>query len=109
MFSPTIASDEKWDFVKGLELLTDNVALKKWLNSLEDEMDENTVVEKRKKGHALQGLVNPNPLLDKKVPEENFHVVYDDQMLQEMVDEQMTMVTMLKKFGKSKHLANRYR
>jgi hypothetical protein len=109
VFSPTIASDEKWDFVKGLELLTDNVALKKWLNSLEDEMDENTVVEKRKKGHALQGLVNPNPLLDKKVPEENFHVVYDDQMLQEMVDEQMTMVTMLKKFGKSKHLANRYR
>ena len=107
VFSPTIASDEKWDHVKGLKLLTDNVALKKWLNSLEEEMEENTVVEKRKKGHALQGLVNPNPLLDKKVPEENFHVVYDEAVLKDMVDEQMTMVTMLKKFGKSKHLANR--
>lgn len=106
VFSPTVASDEKWDYVKEQDLLTDNVPLKKWLKKLEDEQDDG-VVQKRNKGHALQGLVNPNPLLDKKIPEKCFYAQYDDDTLQEIMDEQMHMVRMLKKYGKSKHLANR--
>ena len=31
VFSPTVASDEKWDYVKGLPLLAENLPLKKWL------------------------------------------------------------------------------
>lgn len=114
VFSPTVASDEKWffklfirDYVKQQDLLTDNVPLKKWLKSLEAEEEDNGVVHKSKKGSALQGLVNPNPLLDKKIPEKCFYSEYDDDTLQSIMDEQMEMVRLLKKCGKSKHLANR--
>ncbi len=106
IFSPTVASDEKWDYVKELPLLADNVALKKWIKELEIE-DENKVVQPRSKGQALQGLVNPEPLLDKRIPEECFYSEYDEETLRELLDEQMTMVRALKSHGKSKHLANR--
>lgn len=93
--------------VKEQDLLADNVALKKWLKSLEDNEDDNAVVKTRNKGHALQGLVNPNPLLDKKIPESCFYSEYDDTTLSDIMEEQLQMVRMLKKYGKSKHLANR--
>jgi len=107
IFSPTVASDEKWDYVKEQDLLTDNVPLKKWLKSLEEEEDDNAVVHKPKSGLPLQGLVNPNPLLDKKIPEKCFYAQYDDDTLSEIMQEQLQMVRLLKKCGKSKHLANR--
>lgn len=108
VFSPTIASDEKWDYVKRLDLIVENVPLKKWLKQMEEDMeDDNPVVESRSKGHALQGLVDPTPLLDKKIPEENFHTVYDEQLLKSMVQDQMDMVTILKHYGQPKYLANR--
>ena len=96
------------DYVKEKDLLTDNVPLKKWLKSLEEEEEEdNAVVHRPNKGSVLQGLVNPNPLLDKKIPEKCFYAQYDDETLQGIMDEQMQMVRLLKKCGKSKHLANR--
>jgi len=98
------------DWVKDQQLLADNVPLKQWLKSLEEEDEEdNVVVKTRNKGQALQGLVNPNPLLDKKIPEKCFYSEYSDTTLQEIMDEQMQMVRALKKFGKSKHLANRFK
>jgi hypothetical protein len=106
VFSPTVASDEKWDWVKEQDLLADNVALKQWLKEMDVE-DENQIVQSRTKGLALQGLVNPEPLLDKKIPEDCFYSEYSSETLQEIMDEQMVMVRALKKYGKSKHLANR--
>lgn len=107
MFSPTVASDEKWDMVKQLPLLADNVPLKKWIKSLEEEALDDSVVEKRPQAHPLQGLVNPAPLLDKRIPEENFYSDYDEDTLRGIMEEQMTVVRLLKQYGKSKHLANR--
>lgn len=107
VFSPTVASDEKWDMVKQLPLLADNTPLKKWIKSLEEEALDDSVVEKRPQAHPLQGLVNPAPLLDKRIPEENFYSDYDEDTLRGIMEEQMTVVRLLKQYGKSKHLANR--
>lgn len=107
IFSPTIASDEKWDWVKTLDLIADNVPLKKWIKQVEDELARDEIVQTKKRSHALQGLVDPLPLLDKKIPEENYHVEFDEEFLRALVAEQMQMVTILKSYGKSKHMANR--
>ena len=106
VFSPTVASDEKWDYVKRQDLLADNVPLKKWIKEFEIE-DDSAVVQSKPKGMVLQGLVNPEPLMDKRIPEDCFYSDYDEATLQGIMDEQLTIVRALKKYGKSKHLANR--
>lgn len=109
VFSPTVSSDEKWDLIKELQLLGDNTPLKKWIKQLQEksEKDDMGIVEKKPKGHPLQGLVNPSPLIDKRIPEENFYNDYNEESLREIMEEQMTVVKLLKEYGKSKHLANR--
>lgn len=99
VFSPTVASDEKWDWIKNQKLLADNIPLKKWLKKPHGE--ENTVVE--------------NPPIDieideyegGQIPEDCFYSDYDEETLQDIMDQQMRMITLLKSKGKSKHLANR--
>jgi len=107
VFSPTVASDEKWDYVKRQELLADNVPLKQWLKELAMKDSENKVVQDAPPGRELEGLVNPAPLLDRRIPEECFYSEYDEETLQEIMDEQMNVVKMLKKHDQSKHMANR--
>jgi len=104
IFSPTVASDEKWDWVKKMDLLADNTALKQWLKNKEPE-DKNKVVQDPPKSMDTQ--ISTSPLVDKKIPEECFYSDYDEDTLQEIMDEQIGIVRMLKKHGKSKHLANR--
>jgi hypothetical protein len=85
--------------VKNQKLLADNIPLKKWLKKPHGE--ENTVVE--------------NPPIDVEIdefqggqiPEDCFYSDYDEDTLQEIMSEQMRMITLLKSKGKSKHLANR--
>lgn len=107
VFSPTVASDEKWDYVKRQELLADNIPLKQWLKELAQQQSENKVVQDAPPSRELEGLVNPKPLLDFKIPEECFYSEYDEETLQEIMDEQMNVVKMLKKHDQSKHMANR--
>jgi hypothetical protein len=99
VFSPTVASDEKWDWVKSLKLLADNVPLKKWLENMTS--DDNPVVE----GPKLE--VDLPKYEDGYIPEECFYTEYDEETLTEIMEEQMKMVRLLKSKGKSKHLANR--
>lgn len=99
VFSPTVASDEKWDWVKAQKLLAENVPLKKWLENRTGE--ENTVVEAPKIEVDL-------PEWDGgQIPEDCFYSEYDEETLRDVMEEQMKMVTLLKAHGKSKHLANR--
>lgn len=99
VFSPTVASDEKWDWVKSQKLLADNVPLKKWLENMTG--DDNPVVE----GPKLE--VDLPKYEDGYIPEDCFYSEYDEETLTEIMDEQMKMVKLLKSKGKSKHLANR--
>jgi len=105
VFSPTVASDEKWDFIKEQDLLADNTELKEWLKKAEAD-DPNSVVDPPKPAALIEGM-DLEPLKDRKIPEECFYSDYDEETLKGIMDEQMAIVKLLKEHGKSKHLANR--
>jgi hypothetical protein len=105
VFSPTVASDEKWDFIKEQDLLADNTPLKEWLTKTEAEQND-SVVDARKPQALIEGM-DLNPLRDFKIPENCFYEDYDEDTLKDIMTEQMTIVKLLKEHGKSKHLANR--
>jgi hypothetical protein len=109
VFSPTIESDEKWDWVKGQKLLVENKPLKMWIKHQ---------VEKSKK--ESEGIVdNPPPSTELEqaceednkftgyIPEEHFFHDYDEDKFMEIMTEQLKLIKLLKKHGKPKFLANR--
>lgn len=69
--------------------------------------DENKVVQSAPPGRELEGLVNPKPLTDFRIPENHFYSEYDEATLVSIMEEQMAVVRLLKKHEQSKHLANR--
>jgi len=100
VFSPTVASDEKWDYVKRLPLLAENLPLKKWLLKLGEKKKTDSVVE-------AKGDVPSMEPHDPQIPESCFFSEYDEDTLIKVMDEQMAMVKLLKSHEKSKHMANR--
>lgn len=108
VFSPTVASDEKWDYVKRQKLLTENKALERWLErQKEDTHHKNTVVAPPPPSMELRQLVEKDEYFDGKIPEDKFYSEYSETDLVELMDEQMTLVRVLKRNGQTKHLANR--
>ena len=108
VFSPTIDSDEKWDWVKDQTLLVENLPLKKWLRQMaEKRAKENEVVQGPPVSHELEGLVNAQGGFTGKIPEEHFFDKYDDTTFQEIMEEQMSLIRALKKHDQPKYLANR--
>ena len=113
VFSPTVKNDEKWDWVKKQKLLSKNEKL----DNLIREM-------KNKKSHEESGgIVNRAGIKDSEIEEMDKYLTdedfdgriqekffledYDESTLQEIMDEQKTLIHLLKKFGKTKHAANR--
>jgi hypothetical protein len=108
VFSPTVASDEKWDWVKQQKLLIQNKPLHDFIEKQDKKKKQaNTVVEEA----SIQGEFDFVPPLqrdfDGKIPEEHFFSEYTEETLEEIMDEQMKLVKLLKKHDQSKHLANR--
>jgi hypothetical protein len=99
VFSPTVANDDKWEWVKKQKLLAENKPLKKWLANRTGE--ENTVVE------APKMEVDMPEFEGGQIPEDCFFSEYDEETLRSVMDEQNKMITLLSQHGKSKHLANR--
>lgn len=110
IFSPTVASDEKWDWVKNQRLLIQNKPLIQWIRKLKNKEQDgkNPVVESRQ-APEIEEMVKqiPDDDFDGRIPEENFMSEYDENTLAEIMDQQMEMVRALKRHGKTKHLANR--
>lgn len=117
VFSPTVASDEKWfkyflkrDWVKRQNLLAENKPLKNWLKDMKNkrhQQDKNEIVEHAKESCEIVENYDLKKQDDFRIPEECFYSQYDEETLQDIMDEQMRMVKLLKNCGKSKHLANR--
>ena len=99
VFSPTVASDDKWEWVKSQKLLADNIPLKKWLENMTS--DDNPVVE----GPKLE--VDLPKYEGGRIPEDCFFTDYDEDTLTGIMEEQMKMIDLLNSRGKSKYLANR--
>jgi hypothetical protein len=71
------------------------------------QKDNNDIVERANPTCEIAEGYDTEKLEDLRIPEECFYSMYDEDTLQEIMDEQMRMVKLLKKCGKSKHLANR--
>jgi hypothetical protein len=109
VFSPTVASDEKWDYIKKKKLLVENIPLKEWIKQQSRPPRENQVVQKMSAASEFEGLVaDRDPDFDGIVPENCFFEDYDEEVLRDIYEQQMQIVKLLKKHGKTKHLANRY-
>jgi hypothetical protein len=107
VFSPTINSDEKWDWIKNQKLLIENHPLKKWIKKMSEQRDEDKIVQPAPLGHELEGLVNQRESFTGVIPEEHFFDTYQDDKFMEIMEEQMSMIKLLKKHGEPKYLANR--
>lgn len=107
VFSPTIDSDEKWDWIKDQKLLIENVPLKKWMRDMAQKRKDDAIVQPAPISHELEGLVNQREKFTGKIPEEHFFDKYDDAKFMEIMEEQMSLIKALKKHNQPKYLANR--
>lgn len=107
VFSPSIESDDKWDWLKNQDLLVENKELKSWIKELSAQQDENRVVQRAPPGKELQALANMKKPVDGRIPEECFFEEYDTDTLQQIIGEQRGVIKLLKKHGEGKRLANR--
>jgi hypothetical protein len=107
IFSPTVANDEKWDWVKQQHLLAENKPLKKWLMQLKKKQGKNPVVEEPNEVDetGLDEILKEK--FDPKIPEDCFYSEYTEQDLCDILDQQQQLVDTLKAHGKTKHIANR--
>lgn len=104
---PTDFIDEKWDYIKKKKLLVENIPLKEWIQS-QSKPEGNPVVQKMSAAHEFEGLVSDrDPDFDGIIPEECFLEDYNESVLEDIYQQQMKIVKLLKKHGKTKHLANR--
>ena len=104
IFSPTILNDDKWDYVKTLNLRVENKQLIKFLKSLEDDKD----VDDNKMFPSVEGTPkNAVEKFDPKIPEQHFITLYNEETLKGFVDEQDQMIKFLKANEKPKYLADR--
>lgn len=107
VFSPTIDSDEKWDWIKDQKLIIENMPLKKWLRDMARKREDDAIVQPAPISHELEGLVNQRDKFTGKIPEEHFFDKYDDAKFMEIMEEQMSLIKALKKYDQPKYLANR--
>lgn len=107
IFSPSVKSDEKWDYIKKQPLLKENVKLKRFLAEMKKErLKKNTVVAERPE--SLQSIGLPEPAkFDPYIPEECFVPDVDLDMIKELMSSQQTIVDFLKDHGQTKYLADR--
>lgn len=99
VISPTIHSDEKWDYIRKRPLLGENKALKKFLEK--KELENDSVVGKPK-------VVQHNRSFDPHIPDDMFMTEYNSEILQSMMQEQLDMIEALEGLGATKHLADRW-
>ncbi len=105
VFSPTISSDEKWDWVKKQKFLAQNTAFNNW-------------VEKRKVEHdnpVVQGVEDEEDEFEKYVdkdftgliPDNHFFDDYNEDRFISIMEQQKALIALLKKHKQPKFLANR--
>ncbi len=109
IFSPTVASDEKWDYIKNKEgLIAQNIELMHYVDTMTRRNKSIRLVEGALVKNEFDGLVDEyDPDFDGKIGEDCFMEDYSEESLRDIYTKQMTLVKLLKKHGKTKHLANR--
>jgi hypothetical protein len=102
VFSPTIFSDEKWDYVRKRPLLGENIQLKKFMEKKgKSDKNQSAVIEPR-------SAPRDGKEFDPYIPDDQFMTDYDEDTLQQMMTEQMDAIKDLQGMGATKHLAHRW-
>lgn len=102
IFSPTIFADDKWDYVRKRPYLAENKALKAFLEKQHKGNPVVTGIGGDDEGRRSREEHVP------QIPDDQFMTDYDEDTLQNMLDEQNAMVEKVKAMGGGKHLCNRY-
>ena len=84
IFSPTLGSDEKWDYARSLPLLAENTELKKFIKSLESEKHDPSTVVLPSSAYDLSAPVAA-PKFSPYIPASNFMVAYDEATLSRLM------------------------
>lgn len=106
VFSPTVQSDDKWDYVKKQKYLVENRPLKNWLKEMEENrrVESNSVVEQAPCPNPQEIQFEP---FTGFIEDEHFFEDYDDDTFRNIMEQQNAVIKVLKKHKKPKHLANR--
>ena len=111
IFSPTVKSDEKWDWLKEQKLLSENKPLKKWIKQEQTRRNgvlNNEIVGKPQISSELEHRnTNEKEEFDGKIPEDNFYHHYTEEDLDKILIRQKNLIDVLKKHDKPKYLADR--
>ncbi len=87
--------------------MVENKPLKTWIRDQTAKKAQNAVIQAPPMGSELEGLVNAREKWSPYIPEEHFFDQYDDETFQDIMEQQMSVIKLLKKHGKMKTLANR--
>tara|TARA_R110002126_G_scaffold78877_4_gene196190 strand:+ start:3697 stop:4566 length:870 start_codon:yes stop_codon:yes gene_type:complete len=105
VFSPTVLSDEKWDYIKKQKLLVENKPLKEWVEKKMEEENATDVVSERPISKEMQ--VAKEDEFTPYLTDEDFYDDYQDFEFRELMTEQKGVIDMLKGYDKPKFLADR--
>jgi hypothetical protein len=111
VFSPTVRSDEKWNWIKQQKILAENIPLKKWIKKEQARRDgafANQIVQDPPIGHEFDGAnTNEKDDFDGKIPESNFYYDYTEDDFNQILVRQQNVINALEKHGQPKYLADR--
>jgi len=107
IFSPTILSDEKWDYVKKLPLLVENKALKRKIRQWENEEEKKSIIIKKPKASRADVPYDLETPFEPYIPEKNFFTEYKEEDLRESLKDQKKLIDFLKDKDEPKYLADR--
>lgn len=111
VFSPTVANDEKWVYIKQQKLLARNRELETFIRSLTtQDPDRHPIMpppwEYSQLTKSQKDLTDEDTFTG-RIPDKLFMTEYDESVLKKLLDEQQSVIDFLEAHGKSKHLANR--
>lgn len=84
--------------------MTRNRPLEKWIKELESKHKQDGLVSRPQVGAAL---IDDEPKWQPEIPEDCFFDDYTEERFQNIMEEQMNMIKLLKKHNKPKYMANR--
>jgi hypothetical protein len=110
VFSPTVKNDEKWEWVKKQKLLSKNTKLQTWIIEMKNKQSRDNqggLVHRQEEDFSDFDKYLTKEDFDGTVPETCFLEDYDEDTLGDIMNEQKTLIHLLKAHGKTKHWANR--
>jgi len=109
VFSPTVKSDEKWDWVKKQKLTSPNLPLKEFLKKKIDKNKKQKGIVERAVGNAaeMHKIVDKIEEHTPEIGDDDFYDDYEDSVFQDLMREQDNMIKFLKDHDQPKYLADR--